>query len=41
MKAIDEYLNSIYKNNKSDEILELKEEMKEHLIESVNDIVSE
>ncbi|GAA0241788.1 permease prefix domain 1-containing protein [Metaclostridioides mangenotii] len=40
MKAIDEYLNRLYKNSKSNEIIELKEEMREHLIESVNELIN-
>ena len=38
MKTIDTYLNTLYKNDHSKEMKELKEEMREHLIESVNDL---
>ncbi|WP_315167924.1 permease prefix domain 1-containing protein [Metaclostridioides mangenotii] len=41
MKAIDEYLNQLYKNSKNEEVLELKEEMREHLFESVNELINE
>lgn len=41
MKIIDEYLISLYKNDKSKEIKELKEELREHLITSSEDFISQ
>lgn len=32
MKIIDEYLNSLYANDKSQEVKDLKEELKGHLV---------
>lgn len=40
MKIIDEYLKSLYKNDKSKEVKELKEELREHLIASSEDFIS-
>jgi hypothetical protein len=40
MKIIDEYLNKLYKNDKSKEIKELREELREHLITSSNEFIS-
>lgn len=42
MKKIDEYINSIFKDVKGNkEVKELKDEMKSHMIESVNELKSE
>lgn len=41
MKQIDEYLDSLYKEDKSKEIVSLKLEMKEHLLESVKELKDE
>ncbi|GAA0699914.1 permease prefix domain 1-containing protein [Paraclostridium ghonii] len=41
MKIIDEYLISLYKNDKSKEVKELKEELREHLITSSEDFISQ
>ncbi len=38
MKLVDEYLDKLYKNDNNKITLELKQEMREHLIESVNDL---
>ena len=38
MKLIDEYLDKLYKNDNNKITLELKQEMRDHLIESVNDL---
>ena len=38
MRLVDEYLDKLYKNNNNKIILELKQEMREHLIESVNEL---
>lgn len=38
MKLIDEYLDSLYKNKIGKENIDLKEEMRQHLIESVNEL---
>lgn len=38
MKLVDEYLDKLYKNDNNKIILELKQEMREHLIESVNEL---
>lgn len=37
MKSVNEYLGSLYPNDKTKEIIELKEEMKVHLMESIYD----
>lgn len=39
MEIIDSYLKSLYKNDNSREVLELKEELKEHLILSANEFI--
>lgn len=39
MKIIDEYLKSLYKNDKSKEVKELKEELREHLTTSTNEFI--
>lgn len=41
MKIIDEYLKSLYKNDKSKEVKELKEELREHLITSSEDFMAQ
>ena len=41
MEVINNYIDSLYKNDNSQEILELKEELKEHLIMSVNEFINE
>lgn len=41
MKQIDEYLDSLYKEDKSKETISLKLEMKEHLLESVKELKDE
>lgn len=41
MKIIEDYLNNLYKNDDSKEAKELKEELKEHLITSVNEFISQ
>ncbi|QAA34079.1 permease prefix domain 1-containing protein [Clostridium manihotivorum] len=43
MKAIDNYINSIYKNadDNLDEIEEMKQDMRQHLIETVEELKSE
>ena len=38
MKLVDEYLDKLYKNDNNKITLELKQEMRDHLIESVNDL---
>ena len=38
MKLIDEYLDTLYKKDNNKSTLELKHEMRDHLIESVNDL---
>ena len=38
MKLVDEYLDRLYKNDNNKITLELKQEMREHLIESVNEL---
>ena len=38
MKLIDEYLDTVYKKDNNKSTLELKQEMRDHLIESVNDL---
>lgn len=40
MKIIDEYLNSLYTNDKSKEVKELKEELRGHLLTSANDFIA-
>lgn len=39
METIDSYLKSLYKSDNSREVLELKEELKEHLILSANEFI--
>ena len=41
MKQIDEYLDNLYKEDKSKETISLKSEMKEHLLESVKELKDE
>lgn len=41
MGVINNYIDSLYKNDNSQEILELKEELKEHLIMSANEFINE
>ena len=43
MKKIEEFVNSIYRNvdGNKDEINELKQEMRMHLLESVHDLKQE
>lgn len=41
MKIIDEYLKSLYTNDKSKEVKELKEELREHLITSSEDFMAQ
>lgn len=41
MKIIEEYLKTLYKNDKSNEIKELKEELREHLITSTNEFIEQ
>ena len=41
MEVINNYIDSLYKNDNSQEILELKEELKEHLIMSANEFINE
>ncbi|MDM8129287.1 MULTISPECIES: hypothetical protein [Paraclostridium] len=38
MRLIDEYLDKLYKNGINKSTLDLKQEMRDHLIESVNDL---
>lgn len=38
MRLIDEYLDNLYKNGVNKSTLDLKQEMRDHLIESVNDL---
>lgn len=38
MKLVDEYLDRLYKNDNNKITLELKQEMRDHLIESVNEL---
>ncbi|MGL5694077.1 MAG: permease prefix domain 1-containing protein [Peptostreptococcaceae bacterium] len=40
MEIINNYIDSLYKNDNSQEILELKEELKEHLIMSANEFIN-
>lgn len=39
MKIIDEYLNSLYTNDKSKEVKDLKEELRGHLVTSTNEFI--
>lgn len=39
MKIIEEYLGTLYKNDTSKEIQELKEELREHLMNSTNEFI--
>lgn len=41
MKLIDEYLDTLYKKDNNEITLELKQEMRDHLIESVGDLKSQ
>ena len=41
MEVINNYIDSLYKNDNSQEVLELKEELKEHLIMSANEFMNE
>ncbi|MDB1940083.1 permease prefix domain 1-containing protein [Clostridium tertium] len=41
MKIIDNYINLLYKDDDSIEVMELKEELKEHLILSANEFISQ
>lgn len=41
MKKIEEYLNTLYKDDDSKEVKELKEELKEHLIVSTNEFIKQ
>lgn len=41
MEVINNYIDSLYKNDNSQEVLELKEELKEHLIMSANKFINE
>lgn len=41
MELINNYIDSLYKNDNSQEVLELKEELKEHLIMSANEFINE
>ena len=41
MEVINNYIDSLYKNDNSQEVLELKEELKEHLIMSANEFINE
>lgn len=38
MKLVDEYLEQLYRNDNNKSTLELKQEMRDHLIESVNEL---
>ena len=40
-EVINNYIDSLYKNDNSQEVLELKEELKEHLIMSANEFINE
>ena len=40
MKIIDEYLNSLYANDKSQEVKDLKEELRGHLVASTNEFIA-
>ncbi|CZR99016.1 MULTISPECIES: permease prefix domain 1-containing protein [unclassified Clostridioides] len=39
MKIIEEYLGTLYKNDTSKEIQDLKEELREHLMDSTNEFI--
>ena len=41
MRIIEDYLNNLYKNDDSKEAMELKEELKEHLITSANEFITQ
>ena len=41
MRIIEDYLNNLYKNDDSKEAMELKEELKEHLITSANEFIAQ
>lgn len=41
MRVINNYIDSLYTNDNSQEVLELKEELKEHLIMSANEFINE
>lgn len=41
MKTIDNYINLLYKDDDSIEVMELKEELKEHLILSANEFINQ
>ena len=41
MEVINSYIDSLYKNDNSQEVLELKEELKEYLIMSANEFINE
>nr|WP_288247728.1 permease prefix domain 1-containing protein [uncultured Romboutsia sp.] len=41
MEVINNYIDSLYKNDNSQEVLELKEELKEYLIMSANEFINE
>ena len=41
MELINNYIDSLYKNDNSQEVLELKEELKEHLKMSANEFINE
>ena len=41
MEVINNYIDSLYKNDNGQEVLELKEELKEHLIMSANEFINE
>ena len=41
MEVINNYIDLLYKNDNSQEVLELKEELKEHLIMSANEFINE
>ena len=41
MEVINNYIDSLYKNDNSQEVLELKEELKQHLIMSANEFIDE
>ena len=41
MEVINNYIDSLYKNDNSQEVLELKEELKQHLIMSANEFINE
>ena len=41
MEKIDKYLYLLYKGDNSSEVLELKEELREHLILSANEFIEQ